>query len=135
MICRWTRTDTLYEFLLDFHGRRHWYEGGYFAKFEIRRVKATKDRPHGLRYSFTLHAPDGRRLVGFDNAHPVGNKRSRSRKRAVVADHWHRTQGDPGRPYQFENAARLIEDFFNEIARVLTERDVTFNVIADDYEE
>jgi hypothetical protein len=123
------------EFLLDFDGRLHWYEGGYFAKFEIRRVKATKDRPHGLRYSFTLHAPGGRRLVGFDNAHPVGTKRSRSRERTVVADHWHRTHADPGRPYRFKNAEKLIEDFFNEIERVLTERGVPFDVIADDYEE
>lgn len=59
------------EFLLAFDGRIHHVEGGYWLKFEIKRVEATKERPHGLSYSFTLHAPDGERLVGFDNAHGV----------------------------------------------------------------
>jgi len=53
------------EYLLAFDGRRHWYEGGYFIKFEIRRVPAGNERPHGLKYSFTLHAPDGKRLIGM----------------------------------------------------------------------
>jgi len=58
-------------FLLDFDGRVHWYTGGYWAKFEIRRVDATAQRPHGLSYSFTLHGPANERLIGFDNAHAV----------------------------------------------------------------
>lgn len=29
------------------------------------------ERPHGLSYSLVLRAPDGERLVGYDNAHPV----------------------------------------------------------------
>jgi hypothetical protein len=37
-------------------------------KFEIEQVQRTKRRPFGLSHSFTLHAPDGTRLVGFDNA-------------------------------------------------------------------
>ena len=45
------------EFLLAFDGRIHHLEGGYWLKFEIKRVEATKERPHGLSYSFTLHAP------------------------------------------------------------------------------
>ena len=57
------------EFLPAFDGRIHHLEEGYWIKFEIERVKVTKERPHGLYYSFTLHAPDGARLVGFDNAH------------------------------------------------------------------
>jgi len=59
------------EFLLAFDGRIHHLEKGYWLKFEIARVTATTNRPHGLSYSFTLHAPDGTRLVGFDNAHDV----------------------------------------------------------------
>lgn len=31
------RRERTLEFLLDFDGRRHWYEGGYSVKFEIRR--------------------------------------------------------------------------------------------------
>lgn len=59
------------EFLLAFNGRIHHLERGYWLKFEITLVGATPERPHGLSYSFTLHAPDGTRLAGFDNAHNV----------------------------------------------------------------
>lgn len=120
------------EFLLQFDGRRHWYEGGYCAKFEIRRVPADLERPYGLKYSLTLHAPDGKRLVGFDNAHRPRRRGSRFKKRAATADHWHRTVNDPGRPYEFKDAEQLIDDFFNEVERVLAERSIAFKVIADD---
>jgi hypothetical protein len=68
-------TDHGLEFLLAFNGRIHHLEKGYWLKFEIMRVETTAERPHGLSYSFTLHAPDGTRLVGFDNAHNVPAKR------------------------------------------------------------
>ena len=68
-------TDYGLEFLLAFDGRIHHLERGYWLKFEIKRVQATTERPHGLRYSFTLHAPDGARLVGFDNAARAPSKR------------------------------------------------------------
>lgn len=34
------------EFLLAFDGRVHWYEQGYFTKFEIKRIEPTGERPH-----------------------------------------------------------------------------------------
>jgi hypothetical protein len=64
------------EFLLAFDGRIHHLEKGYWIKFEITRVDVSAERPHGLSYSFTLHAPDGKRLVGFDNAHDVPRRGS-----------------------------------------------------------
>jgi len=45
------------EFLLAFDGRIHHLEQGYRLKFEIRRIAAIPEQPHGLRYSFTLHGP------------------------------------------------------------------------------
>lgn len=60
--------DHTLEFLLAFDGRLHHLEKGYWLKFEIRRADPGPTQPHGLRYSFTLHDPRGRRLVGFDNA-------------------------------------------------------------------
>ena len=63
------RSEHTLEFLLGFNGRVHRYAGGYWLKFEITKGKESEDRPHGLSYSFTLHGPDNRRLVGFDNAH------------------------------------------------------------------
>ena len=73
------------EFLLAFDGRMHWYEDSYFAKFEIKRVPPTAERPHGLRYSLTLHGPGGQRLIGFDNAH-VAASGPRFGKRPAAAD-------------------------------------------------
>ena len=85
---------------------------------------------HGLSYSFTLHAPDGARLVGYDNAHGVPAKGSRFRRRETASDHWHRTENDPGRPYRFKDAETLIDDFFNEVERVLAEYGVGMAVVA-----
>ena len=115
------------EFLLAFNGRVHRYAGGYWLKFEIARVTPSEARPHGLEYSFTLHGPDNRRLIGFDNAHAVPAKGSRYKKRAKATDHWHRTETDAGRPYAFVNAEQLIDDFFDEVERVLSERGVPFD--------
>lgn len=116
-------------FLLAFDGRAHHYADGYFVKFEIRQVEPTKERPHGLRYSFTLHGPKGERLVGFDNAHAVAPLGSRYKSKPVVTDHWHRTEDDVGRPYNFESAEKLVDDFFDEVERVLSERGVSFEVV------
>ena len=118
------------EFLLAFDGRIHHLEEGYWIKFEIRRIAATDERPHGLSYSFTLHAPDGTRLVGFDNAHNVPAPGARFRWRSKSTDHWHRTDKDPGRPYEFKNAETLIDDFFNEVERVLGEHGIGTTVIS-----
>ncbi len=122
------REHTL-EFLLSFDDRIHWLEQGYRLKFEIKRVEPADERPHGLRYSFTLHDPDGKRLVGFDNAHTIPAAGSRFKKGRVTADHWHRTEADEGRPYTFVSADRLLEDFFREVRRVLDERGLSDAVV------
>jgi uncharacterized protein DUF6516 len=120
------------EFLLAFNGRIHWYEGGYHLRFIIERVQPTDARPHGLNYSFSLHDPDGRRILGFDNAHRVPEPGSKFKKMPEQADHWHRTENDEGRPYQFESAERLIDDFFEQVERALQERGVPFEVVKDE---
>lgn len=117
------------EYLLAFDGRVHWLEHGYRLKFQIKRVPPTPQRPHGLSYSFTLHDPDGKRLIGFDNAHAVKPRGSRFRKATVEIDHWHRTENDAGRPYKFSSAEQLLDDFFAEVSRVLEERGVSETVI------
>jgi hypothetical protein len=120
------------EFLLAFDGRVHYYSEGYFVKFEIRRVLSTPERPHGLRYSFTLHDPGGKRLIGFDNAHSVAVVGSRFKSQPIVADYWHKTERDPGRPSTFEDAEKLIDDFFGEVERVLSERGISPVVVVDE---
>ena len=92
-------------------------------------MDSTPARPHGLSYSFTLHAPDGTRLIGFDNAHAVPVAGSRFKVSPEASDHWHRTEHDSGRPYKFTDAATLIDDFFDEAERVLRERGVEMTVI------
>ena len=126
-----TRKDVEHtlEFLLDFDGRIHRYVGGYWLKFEITQGEESEERPHGLRYSFTLHGPNNERLVGFDNAHSVPTAGSRFKKRPKAIDHWHRTETDAGRPYVFKDAETLIGDFFNEVARVLTERGISLDIV------
>jgi Family of unknown function (DUF6516) len=117
------------EFLLGFDGRIHRYPGGYWLKFEITQGEESEEKPHGLTYSFTLHGPDNRRLVGFDNAHGVSAKGSRFKRRRKAMDHWHRTETDEGRPYEFKDAETLIVDFFAEVERVLREHGVAFDTV------
>ena len=52
-------------------------DGRHFVKFVVKRVEPNAERPHGLSYSLTLHAENGDRLVGFDNAHPVSSNAAR----------------------------------------------------------
>ena len=124
-----TSSEHTLEFLLGFNGHVHRYAGGYWLKFEITKVKANDEKPHGLDYSFTLHGPDNRRLIGFDNAHSVPAKGARFKKRPKAMNHWHRTDTDEGRPYAFKDAETLLDDFFDEAERVLTEHGIPFEVV------
>ena len=117
------------EFLLAFDGHIHHLEEGYRIKFDIRRVEASAARPHGLSYSLTLHAPNGTRLIGFDNAHIVPPRGSRFKPSPAASDHWHRTEDDAGRPYAFKDADTLLQDFFREVRRVLAERGISVAVV------
>jgi hypothetical protein len=117
------------EFLLAFNGRTHRFEQGYWLKFEFKRVEKTPKRPHGLRYSLTLHGPDGNRLMGFDNAHGVPPLASGYSRNDVKHDHWHRTSKDAGRPYAFTTADQLLADFFAQVRRILDERGISDTVV------
>jgi hypothetical protein len=60
---------------------RQWFDhvSGRWVRFVVTRVPVSPEKPHGLDCSLTLHGPDGERLVGFDNAHPVAKQRAASR--------------------------------------------------------
>ena len=92
-------------------------EGGHWVRFVVTGVPAAPEKPHGLDYSLTLHGPNGDRLVGFDNAHPVGKQ-----ERGGPQDHRHclRTV----KPYEYSDAATLLADFWTEVDAVLKERGV-----------
>ena len=114
--------DPTLAYLLELDGEEIIYEGGYVARFKVKRIAPTSEKPHGVSYSLTFHAADGRRLMGYDNAHGVARRGGGFVRRQAAFDHWHRDETDEGRPYRFVSAEKLIADFFDEIARVLKER-------------
>lgn len=107
--------------LLDLHGQTLFVdEAGHWVKFVVRRTEVTAERPHGLSYSLTLHAPNGTRLVGFDNAHPVSDRGKPGEGLRRKSDHRHRLR--TVRPYEYADAVTLLDDFWTEVDSVLKER-------------
>ncbi len=83
----------------------------------VTRVAASPDKPHGLNYSLTLHGPNGERLAGFDNAHPVAKQ-----TRGEPQDHRHRLR--TLKAYDCRDAATVLSDFWTTVDAVLRERGV-----------
>lgn len=112
--------------MLDLDGERFFIDedGRYWVKFDIARVPPSEDRPHGLSYSLTLHdAATEERLVGFDNAHRVARQAGpAARSQSGPKDHRHRLR--TVRPYDYQDAASLLIDFWAEVEAVLAERGV-----------
>jgi Family of unknown function (DUF6516) len=113
------RRDPSLDTLLDLNGQVLVVDpdGGHWVRFVVTRVAASPEKPHGLDYSLTLHGSEGERLVGFDNAHPVGRQ-----KRGDPRDHRHRLKTI--RPYDHQDAAALLAGFLTEVDAVLKERGV-----------
>jgi Family of unknown function (DUF6516) len=97
--------------------------GGHWVKFQVRRVPVSPAKPHGLDYALTLHGPNGERLVGYDNAHPVRASAGPGGRPRDAQDHRHRLR--TLRPYDYTDAHTLLEDFWMEVEAVLSERGVT----------
>lgn len=106
--------------LLDLDGIIIEQAGGYWTKFEVKKLAdPTEVRPHGIRYSLTLHDRHGDRVLGFDNAHAVkSGKYSKYRERKAY-DHRHRHANDEGVPYEFISAYQLLKDFWIEVDKTL----------------
>jgi hypothetical protein len=92
-------------------------EGGHWVRFVVTQVPVSPEKPHGIDYSLTPHGPEGERLVGFDNAHPVGRQRCRDPQHRR-----HRLRSI--RPYDHRDAATLLADFWETVDAVLRERGV-----------
>lgn len=112
------------EWLLDLNGQVLVVDpnGAYWVKFSVRRVVPSADRPQGLEYSLTLHDSNGRRLLGYDNAHSVRRSAGPGGKPSALRDHRHRLKAV--RPYVFRDAATLLEDFWSDVDRILRGRGV-----------
>lgn len=104
------------QYLLELDGERFLMGGGFWTKFDIRRVTPSAEIPHGIRYSLTLHDRKGRRLLGFDNAHGLKAPR-KFQARRVEWDHRH--DADRVEPYMFCSADKLLEDFWHAVERIL----------------
>lgn len=109
--------------LLDLDGEIIDQGDGFWIEIHAWTVEPTKDVPHGIRYSLTLHDPHGKRMMGFDNAHaPKAPKKFRFAGQKLPYDHRHRHASDKGVPYSFSDAHGLLSDFFEEVDRVLKAR-------------
>lgn len=78
--------DGTLPYLLELDGEEVVYDGGFVARFGVTRVTASPQRPHGVSYSLTFHAPDGRRLMGYDNAHGVRQLGGRYTRRQILRE-------------------------------------------------
>lgn len=113
--------------LLDYNRRRYWLANGWSIRFQVVEVAATTGRPHGVKYSFTLHDVDRTRLLGFDNAHGV--------PRAQAYDHRHRFRRTAELvPYDFRGADELICNFFDAVEKACRQEGVPFEFDAEEIE-
>ena len=116
------RENAAIDTLLDLNGSIFDQGNGYWMKIEAWRVNLTKDIPHGIRYSLTLHEPYGKRILGYDNAHGIKPpKKFKYAGRILAFDHKHRHASDKGVPYSFKDAQQLMNDFFADVDRTLAE--------------
>lgn len=118
------RRDPALDALLDLDGQVLVIDekGEHWVKFEVCRVPASKQRPHGVNYSLTLHGKNNERLVGFDNAHAVRHSAGPGGKGSEAFDHKHHLRTI--RPYEYQDAASLLADFWGDVEAVLKERGV-----------
>jgi len=109
--------DPELEVLLSLDGFEFQFAQGYQVRIAAQLVETTSARPYGVKYSLTLHDPEGRRIYGIDNAH-------RSQHRRSEFDHRHAYGRRRIVPYIYRGPVELLEDFYREVERILSERGV-----------
>ena len=109
--------------LLDLHEQIIAYDEGYWVKIEAWEVVKSYQIPHGIRYSLTLHDFHGNRILGYDNAHQLKEKRKKyTATKNRPYDHRHINGKDLVVEYKFEGPQQLLIDFFNEVNKVLQQK-------------
>jgi hypothetical protein len=118
------KRDHSLELLIDLDGLSFAQDGGYWIKYEVSAVKETPGRPHGIKYSLTLHDRQGERIFGIDNAHRPKKRGGPAAKstRPKAADHLHR--GRRVFTYEFEDAETLLVDFDEGVNAALKRKGV-----------
>jgi hypothetical protein len=102
------------EFLLSLDGTEFRLISGFVIKIEAHRVAANATRPHGLKYSLTLHDASRQRIYGMDNAHGF--------RRKSKYDHRHLYGRRKIVGYEYRGPAELLADFYSEVERILRAR-------------
>lgn len=117
-------SDPHLDTLLDLNGQVFVVDetGNYWVKFEVIRLEPTKERPHGIRYSLTLHDANGERLIGYDNSHPIRSSAGPGGKASVSHDHRHVEARV--RTYDYRDAGQLLQDFWTDVDVLLRKRGV-----------
>lgn len=110
--------DGALDTLLDLHGLIYRLDRGYWVKFKVYRVSADPHIPQGISYSLTLHNRHNERVFGLDNAHPFLSKRKKLGGRKMTWDHVHKFENVF--PYEFESAAQLLADFWEEVEKIVS---------------
>jgi len=109
--------------LLGFDGYMYFRTPDLIVKFKVKRCAVSEFRPHGIRYSLTLHHRNGQRLIGIDNAHAVPYRgRNVYTQRSKAYDHIHAHSRDKGRPYIYRDAYELMADFFKAVEDYMERR-------------
>lgn len=115
------RVDHELASLLDLNEIEFKMDKGYWIKIEAVKVKPTLNRPHGVKYSLTLHDRNNTRVLGFDNAHRIKvPKRKKYSGRILTFDHKHKH--NKVYHYEFESPAQLLEDFYREAEDIMSVR-------------
>jgi hypothetical protein len=112
------------ETLLDLNGHTIEVGGGFWVSITANSVARSAGRPHGIQYALSFHAPGGRRILGYDNAHAPRRRSSPSRRSVtpVAYDHVHR--GDRITQYEFQSPGKLLEDFWRDVDAILREEGI-----------
>lgn len=106
------KQDYALETLLELDGYIAEIGDGYWVKIEVRRVAQGEEKPHGIKYSLTLHNASGERLLGYDNAHGLLYNLS-----AKAYDHMHK--GGKIVKDNYRDAAKFLEDFWKDVDRII----------------
>lgn len=110
-------TDPGLSALLDLDGEIFPMVSGFWTKIDSKTVTQSDGVPHGVRYSLTLRNSSNLRVLGYDNAHRFKSSRKGFETKVTAWDHIH--EGNKVKRYKFESAGQLLEDFWNDVQRII----------------
>ena len=103
--------------LLELDGEIFPMVNGYWTKIDAWMVMRNDSIPHGVRYSLSLHDSNNLRVLGYDNAHKFKTGTKGFGDKKTEWDHKH--EENKVKPYKFESAGQLLEDFWNDVKRII----------------